>query len=113
MLFSFLLLLQSAEFSKEAKGLWDLVSVPAVILLVVLAIGALMYTLSKRYVKVPPEQALIIYGGGKTRVMSGGAKFILPLVEDFYHLDLSLFQFDVELKEVPNKDNVPITISAR
>ena len=112
MLFAMLLLLQDAGMAKEAKGVWDVFAVPLVIVLVVVAIGALLRTLSRRYVKVPPEQALIIYGGGRTRVMSGGAKFILPLVEDFYHLDLSLFQFDVELKEVPNKDNVPINISA-
>ena len=112
MLLGLLLLFQGSEFPKDAKGVWDVISVPVVILLVVLALGAFIRTLARRYVKVPPEQALIIYGGGKTRVMSGGAKFILPLVEDFYHLDLSLFQFDVELKEVPNKDNVPINISA-
>lgn len=98
--------------AKTVEGLWSIMATPTIIILIVLAIGALLRTLSKRYVKVPPEQALIIFGGGKTRVMSGGAKFILPLVEDFYHLDLSLFQFEVELREVPNKDNVPITLSA-
>ncbi len=110
------LILQAARpelaVSNEIKGIWDVLSVPIMILLLVLATGALVRTLARRYVKVPPEQALIIYGGGKTRVMSGGAKFIVPLMEDFYHLDLSLFQFEVELKEVPNKDNVPITLSA-
>lgn len=107
-----LLAFLQTDATKVAAGLWSVVATPVIIILVVLAIGALLRTLSKRYVKVPPEQALIIFGGGKTRVMSGGAKFILPLVEDFYHLDLSLFQFEVELKEVPNKDNVPITLSA-
>ena len=96
---AFLLLQSNAP--ETAKGLYSILATPIMILLVVLALGALMRTLSHRYVKVPPQKALIIYGGGKTRVVSGGAKFVMPFVEDFFFLDLSLFQFPVELSNVP------------
>lgn len=99
----------------QAPGLADIpsaIQTPIIVLLVVLAIGALLRTLSHRYVKVPPEKALIIYGGAKTRVTSGGAKFITPFIESFYFLDLSLFQFEVRLERVPNKDGVPVTVRA-
>jgi flotillin len=103
-------LLLQTNSSETAKGVYSILATPIMILLVVLALGALMRTLAHRYVKVPPQKALIIYGGGKTRVVSGGAKFVMPFVEDFFFLDLSLFQFPVELTNVPNKDSVPVNV---
>lgn len=88
------------------------VQTPIVVILVALAIGALMRGIVHRYKKVPPEKALIIYGGGKTRVVSGGAKMVMPLIEEYYFLDLSLFQFELKLANVPNKDGVPVTVKA-
>lgn len=108
MTFAFLLQNNTAS----AQGIWDIVAVPVMIIVVVLAIGALLRTLSHRYVKVPPQKALIVYGGGKTRVVSGGAKFVMPFVENFFFLDLSLFQFEVGLTNVPNKDSVPVNVRA-
>ncbi len=94
------------------NDLWSIIATPIIILLVVAAIGGLLHTLSNRYVKVPPQKALIVYGGGKTRVVSGGAKFVMPFVENFFFLDLSLFQFNVSLENVPNKDSVPVNVKA-
>jgi flotillin len=110
---TFLVAMQNAQkIAETADTLWGAFAVPVIILLLVVVFGALARSLSKRYVKVPPQKALIIYGGGKTRVVSGGAKFVLPMIENFYFLDLALFQFDVELKNVPNKDSVPISVKA-
>lgn len=91
-------------------SLWSAFATPLIILMVVAVLGLLLRTASKRYVKVPPEKALIVYGGGKTRVVSGGAKLVVPFFEDFYMLDLRAIQFDVELKNVPNKDSVPVHV---
>ncbi|MDP3963118.1 MAG: SPFH domain-containing protein [bacterium] len=91
-------------------SVWATFSTPLIIIFILAVIGLLVRTGVKRYVKVPPERALIIYGGGKTRVVSGGAKFVMPLMEDFYMLELEAFQFDVSLNNVPNKDNVPINV---
>lgn len=106
-----LLLLQSS-IADTANSVWSAFSTPVMILLVVLAIGLLMRSVSHRYVKVPPQKALIVYGGGKTRVVSGGAKLVMPFVEDYFFLDLSLFQFEVKLENVPNKDSVPVNVKA-
>src|SRR3989344_4526508 len=89
-------------------SLWSMLAVPLVVLMIVAVLGLLVRAILKRYVKVPPEKALIIYGGGKTRVVSGGAKLVIPVKEDFYFLDLRAFQFDVHLQNVPNKDSVPV-----
>lgn len=93
-------------------SLWGVIAVPVIILMAVAVLGLLARTALKRYVKVPPEKALIIYGGGRTRVVSGGAKLVIPVKEDFYLLDLRAFQFDVHLQNVPNRDSVPVTIKA-
>lgn len=110
----FLLALQStsANVAQGADSLWSMFATPLVILMVVAVLGLLARALVKRYVKVPPEKALIIYGGGRTRVVSGGAKLVIPIKEDFYFLDLRAFQFDVKLENVPNKDSVPVNIKA-
>lgn len=103
---------QGPAVAETVNSIWGVIAMPLIILILVLAIGALLRSLSRRYVKVPPQKALIVYGGGKTRVVSGGAKFVLPFVENFFFLDLGLFQFDVELRNVPNKDSVPISVKA-
>jgi flotillin len=103
---------QDGAIAQSVDSLWALVATPLMVLMVVAVLGLLGRALLKRYVKVPPEKALIIYGGGKTRVVSGGAKLVIPVKEDFYFLDLRAFQFDVHLQNVPNKDSVPVNIKA-
>jgi flotillin len=85
---------------------------PVMVLIVVLALVALLRTGAKRYVKVPPEEALVLYGGGKTRIVTGGAVFVIPLLKDYYLLDLTAFQVGLELNDVPNQDRIPITVLA-
>ncbi|MDP3696790.1 MAG: SPFH domain-containing protein [Candidatus Taylorbacteria bacterium] len=103
---------QDGGIAQGADSLWAMVATPLIILMVVAVLGLLGRALLKRYVKVPPEKALIVYGGGKTRVVSGGARLVIPVLEDFYFLDLRAFQFDVHLMNVPNKDSVPVNIKA-
>ena len=85
---------------------------PAMVLILVIAVVALLRTGAKRYVKVPPEQALVLYGGGKSRMVTGGAVFVIPLLKDFYYLDLTAFQVALELNDVPNQDRIPISVHA-
>lgn len=103
---------QDGKIAQGVDSVWAMVATPLMILMVVAVLGLLGRALLKRYVKVPPEKALIIYGGGTTRVVSGGAKLVIPVKEDFYFLDLRAFQFDVHLQNVPNKDSVPVNIKA-
>src|SRR5690242_3700369 len=47
------------------------------------------------YRKVAPNQALIVYGFRKTRIVQGGGTVVLPLVENARELSLELMSFDV------------------
>ena len=71
-----------------------IVVIVAVALAVVLL--ALIASLSARYVKVGPNQALIVFGrrGGPAVITSGG-KFVLPIVERAEAFSLELMSFDV------------------
>jgi flotillin len=78
------------------------------IVILVLIIRAI----AKRYLKVPPEQALIVYGGGRTEVITSGARIVWPFLQDSYSLDLRAFQVQLHLKDAPNMDRIPITLLA-
>jgi flotillin len=61
----------------------------ALVLVLVLALIATMFR------KVGPNQALIVYGFGGTRVVVGGGKVIWPMVQSSRELSLELMSFDV------------------
>ena len=84
-----------------------------VVVFVVLGAFALLFRVgANRYKKVPPDQALVVYGGGKTNIVTGGAVFVIPILKDTYSLDLTAFQVSLELMDVPNLDRIPVTIIA-
>jgi flotillin len=62
----------------------------------VLVILAAISTLGQRYVKVGPNQALIIYGRGRIpTVITGGGKLVVPIFERAQSFSLELMSFDV------------------
>lgn len=67
-------------------------AVAAVAVLVLLLIMWLVGTLFRR---VGPNRALIVYGWGGTRIVTGGGKVVWPLFQSFQELSLELMSFDV------------------
>ncbi|MFN8590453.1 MAG: SPFH domain-containing protein [Thermomicrobiales bacterium] len=65
-----------------------------VIGLVVVALAALA-VLATMFHKVGPNQALIVYGFGGTRVVKGGGAVVWPLIQSSRELSLELMSFDV------------------
>ena len=45
--------------------------------------------------QVPPNKALIIYGLGGTKIVTGGGHVVLPVVQGSQELSLELMSFDV------------------
>jgi len=55
-----------------------------------------IYAYSRRYVKVGPNQALLVYGRGSVpRVIVGGGTFVIPIFERYEVFSLELMSFDV------------------
>ena len=86
-----------------------MVSQVAVVAVVLMfgAILAMMTVYASRYKKVPPDKAMVVYGrrmgpgpGAGYRVISGGGKFILPVIECYEYLPLDVRNIAMELDDV-------------
>src|SRR5579883_1226795 len=64
------------------------VEIVVVVILIINTVGRLLR-------KVGPNQALIVYGAGGTRVITGGSHFVIPLYQRAQELSLELMSFDV------------------
>lgn len=65
------------------------VAVLVVALLLILALAARLYR------KVGPNQALVVYGFGGTKVVKGSGRVIWPMIQSSKELSLELMSFDV------------------
>src|SRR5579863_4087286 len=65
------------------------VALVAVMLVLLLRLGAGLYR------KVGPNQALIVYGGKRPRVITNGGTLITPFIEQATYFSLELMSFDV------------------
>ncbi|HKV59404.1 MAG TPA: SPFH domain-containing protein [Ktedonobacteraceae bacterium] len=67
------------------------VGVVAIVIVVIIIIQ----TIGRLLRKVGPNQALIVYGAGGTRVITGGSHFVIPLYQRAQEFSLELMSFDV------------------
>lgn len=86
-------------------GVVDYAVILGVVVLIVLQTVALVAVYAARYKRVPPNQAMVLYGrryqGGKGfEVWTGGGKFILPIVESYVLISLEPFRTDLLLDGV-------------
>ena len=72
----------------------------------VMAVLAMIVIYASRYKKVPPNKAIVIYGrkmsqgGPGYRVISGGGKFIIPIIESYEFLSIEVRTLEFDLKDV-------------
>jgi flotillin len=86
----------------------------AVIAVVAALVFLLILSLAVRtFRKVGPNQALIVYGWGGTRVVTGGGAMILPLVQSARELSLELMSFDVApQQDLYTRQGVAVNVEA-
>jgi flotillin len=73
----------------------------------------LLGIIARMYRKVGPNQALIIYGMGGTRVVTGSGAFVFPMIQSCRELSLELMSFDVApQKELYTHQGVAVLIDA-
>jgi flotillin len=89
----------------------NLVTILMVFFVIVILV-LILRAITSRYIRIPPEQALVVYGGGKSEVVTSGARIVWPFLQDSYPLDLRAFQVQLHLKDAPNMDRIPITLIA-
>jgi flotillin len=62
---------------------------------IVVVVFIIIQTIGRMLRKVGPNQALIVYGAGGTKVITGGSHFVLPLYQRAQEFPLELMSFDV------------------
>jgi flotillin len=72
-------------------------------------------TLATRYKRCPSNRVLIIYGkmtGSPTgtRCLHGGARMVLPLIQDFAYLSLEPIQIEIPLKGALSMENIRVNV---
>lgn len=78
-----------------------------ILLFAAFVIIALFVTYASRYKKVPPDKAMVVYGRRISskhkrgyQVISGGGKFIMPVIESYEFLPLDVRTLDVNVKDI-------------
>ena len=88
-------------------GFWVIVG------LIILGTFTILSVMAKLYRKVGPNQALIVYGLGGTRVYSGRGAIVWPMVQSARELSLELMSFDVApQQDLYTKQGVGVTVEA-
>ena len=81
--------------------------------LIVVATLALIISVGRMFRKAAPNQAIIVYGFRKPRVIKSGAAVIFPVVENYRELTLELMSFDVApQQDLYTKQGVAVTVEA-
>jgi flotillin len=93
------------DFSGMSTG-W-VIAAAAVILFLLVCFIAWAFS---RYQKAGPNEALIVYGGGKYRVVVGGGTIVWPFINQHERLSLELMTLDVTVQEVYTLQGVPIVV---
>src|SRR6266545_1611778 len=79
----------------------------------VLGTFTILSLMAKLYRKVGPNQALIVFGLGGTRVFSGRGAIVWPMVQSARELSLELMSFDVApQQDLYTKQGVAVTVEA-
>ena len=93
--------------------------IAGVVFVIAIVVIGLISFISRNYIKVPPNRVAIFYGrksktadGSITgfKVVTGGAKFKIPILESITWLDLNVYSIDLDVKGAPNKDGVPVNL---
>jgi flotillin len=92
---------------------------PVLVVLIAIVVLVVLTTATRNYIKVPPNKVAVFYGrknvtpDGRVigfRLVTGGARFKWPVLEDVTYMDLMVFPIDLDVKDVPNKDGVLVSV---
>lgn len=82
-------------------------SIPVVLIVIVVALAVF---LASHYHRVPPNEVMVVYGRGKPRLITSGGVFIVPILETFKKLDVTIMTIKTEKDEVYTVSGVPIQL---
>src|SRR5205807_9522051 len=101
-----------AQHQFELPEHWPII---ALVLLVVVVFFSILLLLTSRYKRCPSNRVLVIYGKytgspSGTRCLHGGARMVLPLVQDYAYLSLEPIQIEIPLKGALSMENIRVNV---
>jgi flotillin len=104
-------LLTFAEINLEGGSLW--LAIGGV--LVAIFLFGLVSLFASRYKRCPSNRILIIYGkagrgGDAAKCIHGGAKFVVPLIQDYAYLSLEPIQIEIPLRGALSMENIRVNV---
>lgn len=81
--------------------------VAAVIVVIIIAVIAFV---TRYYHKVPPSKVMVVYGRQAPRLITNGGVFVVPVVETYKMLDITIMTIKTEKDEVYTVSGVPIQL---
>ena len=88
-------------------GEFGLVVVAAVIVIIIIAI---VMFITRYYHKVPPSMVMVVYGRQSPRLITNGGVFVVPIIETYKSLDITIMTIKTEKDEVYTVSGVPIQL---
>ncbi len=99
----------------------EVLYIPIVVLVILLAVLFALWLLSRNYIKVPPNQAAVISGRSRKladgtavgyRLVRGGATLILPFLEKVDYLALNVLTVPLATSRAYTVQGVPVSVKA-
>ncbi len=82
------------------------------VIAIIAAIVLLSGVFAKNYVKVPPNMVAVFTGRGKQKIVRGGARFRVPVLERVDFMSLEPFNVEAKVNNVYSKDGVPVSVDS-
>lgn len=88
-------------------------SIAGIVIAIVVVVVLLLFSMVRAYKKVPPNQAMIIFGFGGKRVVQGGGALVIPGLQASRSISMTLMSFDVLPEQsMFSKQGVALNIEA-
>jgi flotillin len=76
----------------------------------VIVIAAFISLILTSYKRVPPNQVMVVYGRGRPRYITSGGVLVIPVLETFKMLDVTIMTIKTEKDEVYTVNGIPIQL---
>jgi flotillin len=83
------------------------IGLPIVIILIMMAV---VVFIAQNYHRVPPSQVMVVYGRKEPRLITNGGVFVIPILETYKTLDVTIMTIKKERDEVYTVSGVPIQL---
>ena len=83
-------------------------------ILVAIVFFSIVMLLKSQYKRCPSNRVLVIYGktgqGEPAKAIHGGAKFVVPLIQDYAYLSLEPIQIEIPLRGALSIENIRVNV---